>query len=378
MIINAAAQFDESRFLEGLRLGRFTAIEIQDMTSRVRFYKERLEIEGRHLAAYSESFLKDYATDNNECFETAKSLFNRLRSTISASRKMFKKTCHIIRRRQPSMAVAPSVYKRSAFAGYGVNLDLFGLKSFDDSVVELYETLKSFFTLVIMNLALCHRVLRDEKIAKADAAFCKDSYNESIRKSLSTAWVIKKSMEQVRMLPFSELAERKRNARSEDEFYKENYHQWNRGEFAMAKAVELLREAQNNGMTEEEMALWPKNSEKVMQVREAITLLDRMDDIEGNSGKWNSKIIVYLMKWSGVGEKNEKLFYEKYLCNEYKQKGGRLTPLHWGAIFAERKKLKNLMSDESLANKFAKLLEAVKQKPIEPKAEDELLFAANF
>lgn len=65
-IIAAAEQFEEFRFLEGVRLGRYNAQEIQDMTSQVRIFRERLEVESRRLAKFSEHFLNEYATDNNK------------------------------------------------------------------------------------------------------------------------------------------------------------------------------------------------------------------------------------------------------------------------------------------------------------------------
>ena len=378
MIIEAAEQFEEARFLESVRLKSVTLEEVRDMTVWVKQHKNLLEVESLHLAAFSEHFLSDYATDNNNCFETAQRLFNRIRSTVAASRKVFKKTCPIVRGQQPRTAVQPSAIRRSVLSHGPVNLDLFGLKSYDDCVRDLYEELKSFFRLVILNLALCHRILCDEKKIKNDAELCKHIYDKCLREVKSSAWEIKKSMADVQNLPASELAERKRNARSMGDFYRENYHKWNRGQFQIAVALEVLREGQNDGLTDIEVFLWPDNHAKALQVREAIGMLDRMKDIEGNPGKWDSKIIVYLLKWSGVEGEKEKFLYEKYLIPEYKRRGGRFMPLGWNAISTERKKLLTTRSPESLANLFEMRFVAASKQADCLNAGESSLLAVNF
>ena len=100
-IIEAAKKFEEDRFLEGIHQRCYTAMDIQVATDRVREYQNKLNTEARALVYFSQTFLQQYATDNNKCFETAQMLFNRIRSTLKASRAVFKKTCPTRRRRQP-------------------------------------------------------------------------------------------------------------------------------------------------------------------------------------------------------------------------------------------------------------------------------------
>ncbi len=68
-ILRAAEKFNEDRFLDGIRMRSYTAEDIQQTTGKVRVYLVRLELESRALARFADSFLQQYATDNNECFE---------------------------------------------------------------------------------------------------------------------------------------------------------------------------------------------------------------------------------------------------------------------------------------------------------------------
>ena len=77
-IIRAAEKFEESRFLQGIQQRCYTAEDIQWATDRVREYQQKLNTEARALAYFSEHFLKQYATNNNQCFEMAQLSFFQL------------------------------------------------------------------------------------------------------------------------------------------------------------------------------------------------------------------------------------------------------------------------------------------------------------
>ena len=385
IIIEAAEQFERECFLEGIRRGRFSVEEIQKMTGKVNIFRVLMEAEGMRLASLSEQFLNDYAKDESNCFETGERLFRRLLSAISASRKEFKLTCPVIRQRLPENSghseqpVSLPARVRSVLSTKPINMGLFGIKSHDDAVQELYESLKSFFAAVILNLSLCHRVLRDERMIMSDAERCKAIYDNCVRKVMSTAWEIKRSMEGVSVGPVSELYERKRAARSNLDFFRNNYHKYTKGQFIMALVVEMMQNGYSQGLTDEEMLLWPNNPDKVMQVREAIGLLDSMERLKGNKDKWDSRIIVYFLKWCGVGECNEKRLYEHYLCPEYKKRGGRLTPVGWNAIYTERNNLRKQKSNEdSWANIFEDLFQNAKSKRSQSDENNSLLSVVNL
>ena len=110
-IIDAVEQFEEDRFLASLSVRRHTSYDIQQTILMVREYQAKMNREVLALNRFSETFIQEYATDNNKCFETAQRLFNHIRSTICASRKVFKRTCPIVRK---PMADQPSIFRQES------------------------------------------------------------------------------------------------------------------------------------------------------------------------------------------------------------------------------------------------------------------------
>lgn len=352
-IIEAAKKFEEDRFLEGIHQRCYTALDIQVATDRVREYQNKLNTEARALVYFSQTFLQQYATDNNKCFETAQMLFNRIRSTLKASRAVFKKTCPTRRRRQPADMEKPSIYVRSVLSKGECNRDLFGIQSFEESVQTLYNEMQAFFTTVITTLGLCHYMIKMEQSIREDGDRCEQIYKDCERKALGGIKEVTKVLAKVKTLPENDFNERKAKARSIKEFYRENYHQWDTEEFKMSVAIDVLRKGRNDGLTDEETKLWPHNHQQALRVREVIGMIDTMSDIEGNPNKLKGSFLVELIKWAGLeSQDKEKAFYA-YFCKEYKARGGRYEPLSWNAVSTERKNRRDMgISDEEQISSF--------------------------
>ena len=358
-IIEAAQQFEEDRFLEGIHQKCYTEMDIQAAIDRVREYQSKLNTEARALVYFSQRFLQQYATDNNECFETAQLLFKRIRSTLKASRAVFQKTCPVRRRRQPVALERPSIYVRSVLASGECNRDLFGLMSFDESVQTLYDEMQAFFTTVITTLGLCQYMIKTERAIREDSDRCEQIYKECERKALTSIKELTKVLSTVKILPENELTERKAKARSMKDFYRENYHLWNKEEFKMSVAIEVLRKGRNDGLTDEETKLWPNNHQQALRVREVIGRIDTMEDIEGNTNKLKSSFLVELIKWAGLESPDKEKAFYAYFCKQYKAQGGRYQTLGWSAVSQERKNRRDLgVSDEEQRDSFEARLTA--------------------
>lgn len=359
MILRAAEKFNEDRFLEGIHQRCYTAEDIQQAIDQVRAYQARLNTEARALVCFSHTFLQEYATDNNKCFETAHALFNRIRSTISASRKVFKKTCPIIRKRQPQQAGRPSVFLRSVLARGECPQDMFGLFSYEESVQTLYSELQAFFTIIITTLGLCRYMIRTEQAIREDGDRCAQIYRDCEKKVMSGVRELTKFLSTTKALPESELAERKAKARSMKDFYKENYHKWDTGQFRMLVALEVLNKGHNAGLTDLEALLWSGDHAKALRVREVVARFDELDNVEGQKGKLNSGTLVSFLKWCAVDADKEKKLYEEYFCKEYH---GRYQKLRWNGVSQERKNRKELgVSDESMAEDFERSVAALNE-----------------
>ena len=352
-IIEAAQKFEEDRFLEGIRQRCYTAEDIQVAIDRIREYQAKLNTEARALVYFSQTFLQQYATNNNSCFETAHLLFNRIRSTLKASRAVFRKTCPIRRRLQPTMNEKPSIYLRSVLANGDCNRDLFGILSYEDSVQTLYSEMQAFFTTIITTLGLCRYMMKMEQAIREDGDRCEQIYKDCEKKALNGIREVTKLLTSVKVLPESELSARKANARSIKDFYRENYHKWDSEDFKMSVAIDVLRKGRSEGLTDEETKLWPNTPQQALRVRKVIGRIDTMRDIEGSNGKLKSAFLVELIKWARLeSQDKEKAFYD-YLCKQYKLQGGRYDMLSWNAVSTERKNRRDMgISDEEQIRSF--------------------------
>lgn len=357
-IIQAVESFNAGGFLESLRRRNLSTYEIDQMVDEVRMHQIKMNREVKALVRFSETFLVNYATENNRCYETAEQLFNRIRSTISGARKVLRKTCPRRMRRQPEGKEQPLFYLRSMLTVGSHTGDLFGIESFECSVQQLFHVMTTFFATVLSTLALCHRMIVSEREIRQDADRCLDIYNDTCAKLMDEVNQMSRWLGDVKDLSENTLLKRKHQARSEKAFARENYHQYTPAELKQMLMVEVLRRGQNDGLTEEEALLWPNDHEQALKVRRVIPLIDQLG-AEGLKGKMDSGLIIEFLKWCKVDSKLEKRLYQ-YFCRAYKEQGGRLQVLGWSSISQVRKDRRDReISDEEQAASFERLLSRI-------------------
>ena len=350
-IIGAVEQFEEDRFLASLSVRRHTPYDIQQATLMVREYQAKMNREVLALDNFADTFIKEYATDNNKCFETAQRLFNRIRTTICASRRIFRKTCPIVRK---LMADRPSIFKRSVLSYGFCQRDLFGVNSYEEAVKILYEDLRTFFTTVVSTLVLCRRMIHMEMAVREDDQMCLAIYKDCRDKALAGVKEFTDMFGNT-ALPGNELLQRKQKAKSLSSYAKENYHKFDSTAFKMSVLVEAVRKGRNSGLTDDEARLWPNDHEKALLARRVIEQLDRMEGAEGQKSKLNGNLMVEFVKWSGVAKGMEKNMYETYFLKTYQ---GRLKPLSWSTICKVRKEHQEMnISDDEERTSFENRLQ---------------------
>ena len=331
-IITALEQFEQDRFIAGIQARHYTRYDIEQALDMVTSYQSRMNVEARSLVRFSETFIRQFATDNNKCFETAQRYFNRIRSTLCAIKKVFQKTTPRSMAQLPEGAKQPTVFERSQLS-YGVCvIDMWGLASYDECVQTLYHRLETLLTTATTTLALCHQMIENEEKIRQDTQQLKSIYRESCEQLMGSVREFAGFLGTVQQLPETEMNLRKQKARSMDDFLKKEYHNVAKQEFKQYVFLEAMRQGKNEGLTEEETYLFHDDHEKVRQVRWAIEHFDEMD-VEGQQGKLDSTQIVYFLKWCGVGQTKEKRLY-RYFCDTYK---GKYSLLVWSAVSKERK-----------------------------------------
>ena len=355
-IIQAAVLFEENRYLEAVRTKNMTEHEMMHLTEDVKLWHSRMRKESLKLAAFSDKFLDEFATDNNRRFQDAYEMFSKVRSTIAGSRKMFKKFCMRMMKNPSNPNASRSVYDRSILSAHVVSRDLFGIQSYNDKVQTLYEEMKDFFTTLVLTLALCHRMIRDEKIIRQDAARCLDIYRKCRADILSSARLFAKTFDvKEKTASESELIERRKNAKSLQEWAQKNYHRMNKSEQMTLVAYEVISEGTRQGMSKDESLLWPDNPDMVKNVKNALALLDAM--LPADKRNIDGYTLLKFIKWCKVSEKNERKLYE-YIKANY---SGTKHIVGWTQVFNVRKYY-NDIPDEKLAEAFEKDLKNLQEE----------------
>lgn len=323
MILDAAEKFEESKYLHAITERNFTKNEVFEILLFVKEYKIKLEKEHYALAKFAITFNKRYATDNNKCFSTAERIFNRIRSTISGSKKIYKKFCK--RNMKPIPPIVKeenyaSIFKRSTLLSECRNGDLFGYKHYDEVVYELYKELEGCFKELITCLALCHAVIWEEEQIRNSPERCLAIYHNCVDQVVDNAkYMIRLFRKTKSTTEIDEIGKKMKSAKSLKKCICDGFHNYNNESFQIHVATEYMNREQN--MTAEENILWPQENDKVEKIRCIIAHFDELNP-EGHSGKLSGAAVAAFMLWCGIGRADCKckMFVEDYFNKEYKGK----------------------------------------------------------
>lgn len=349
MIIEAAEKFEQGRFLEAVHNCDLKKVEILEITELVKEFKSKLSREHLALARFAATFNKMYATDNNKCFASAEKLFNKIRSTISGSKRLYKKFCRTVRKRVPiNSPVQNSVFKRSELVRDCYTGQIFGIDTYDDCVDKLYMALEEFFHELIKCLALCHMVLLEEADIENNPDRKMAIYWNSYKEMLNNSRLMVRALKESRNLPDVYMLE-KNNSRNE--FINSNFHKIDTMQF-QNHVVSSELEKDDDMANEEKILFGAGNREFAYKVR---FVIQHFDEIECNAhkGKHHDKhsaaCVASLMLWCNIGyggDDKETLFVE-YFNETY---NGSYPPVKANAVNVAKNKLLHHPNESNLNN----------------------------
>lgn len=375
MILDAANLFEEKKFLNGLQQCRFTIEKVVDMTIKVKEIRTKLDREHLALAKFALVFNKKYATEHNECFDTAEKLFRKIRSTISGSKKIYKKFCVPNRRRiKQEMKLEKSAFKLSTLTKNYLSGQMFGLDSYDGCVLTLYNELEGFFFELIKCLALCRFVINEERNIRNTPDWCREIYKDCYNTMVENSKELIRVYSSHKKVSKDEYMERKRNAKSLDTFICENFHKMTTTEFKNLVILDMVEKGEKDGLSEVESALWNNNIEIVKKVRTVISHFDELEP-EGQKGKLSGYAVASFMSWCGIGENDNKVktFVEEYFNKEYK---GSYSTIRTNSVNTAKNNMTkgtSTFDKDSFVKKIDELLSHYTRN-----TEDELKFASGF
>ena len=366
MVIDAAEKFEQGRYLNAILDCHLKKNEILMMTEFVREYKAKLSREHLALAKFALTFNSEYATKNNLCFNTAERLFNKIRSTISSSKKIYKKFCRTIRKRLPaSVPQRPSVFKRSELANDYRSGQMFGIETYDDCVQKLYAQLEDFFLELVKCLALCRMIIMEETNIRNTPERCTQIYKDCYEKMLNNSRIMVRTFKENRMTPASEMETRKKKAGSLREFICSNFHKYGPDQFQMHVVASELNKSDD--MTDEEKILFGTDNKEFAE--KARLVIKHFDELELNAhkGKHKDKHSAYcvasFMLWCGIGATNDnkvRLFVEDYFNKTYK---GEYPEVKTNAVNGAKNTILYKPAESNLDNEaFHKKIDALIEK----------------
>lgn len=326
LIIEKAEEFDQERVLNGLDVRHYAVEEVQMLVAHVREYHAKLQKEIVALVKFSQDFNKQYATDNNKCFDTAGRLFNRIRSSIAGTKKLYKKFCPRIRRQGPmrdGVEQRPSVFTHSVLSMQEHTSSLFGTEGYHECVDELCKEMEGFFRDLVIGLKLCRDVMQQEKEIRGDYPRVLSIYERCCSEVVNESRGLMQTLEQCRDMQADEMTQKKTAAKSLQKFVSDSFHTVDKSQFQMHAVIDAISKGKRNGLTELESVLWNNNLEFVQQVRLAIQRFDELEprgqmDRMAGVCKLSAKYVAMLMKWCGItGTGKEKQFVEEYFNRTY-------------------------------------------------------------
>lgn len=327
LIIEKAMEFDQERVIDGLQVRHYSVDDVLMLTSLVEEYHGKLRKEIVALVKFSQNFNSQYATDNNKCFDTASRLFNRLRSSIAGTKKLYKKFCPLLRRKGPccnGQEQRPSVFTHSMLNVHQTLL--FGFEGYDACAEELYHTMEEFFGDLVVGLKLCRDVMQQEREIRGDYPRLLGIYESCCERVVNESRGLIQTLEQYRDLTMDDVTLRKSAARSMQQFVCDGFHTYDKSQFQMHAVMDAISKGRRNGLTEVESVLWNNNREFVTKVRLVISRLDDLEprgmkDRTTGRYKLSAKVVAMLMKWCGItGSGKEQQFVEEYFNKNYKGK----------------------------------------------------------
>ena len=332
MIIGKAEEFDQERVLNGLDMRHYTQEEVRMLTSLVTEYHAKLQREIVALVKFAQDFNKQYATDNNKCFDTASRLFNRIRGSIAGTKKVYRRFC--LKRCRKGPVREGSEQRQSVFTHSLLNVGqhvLFGLETYDECVGELCRRMEEFFRDLVVALKLCRDVMQQEREIRGDLPRVLSIYETCCSQVVSESRGLMQALEKCGQVEADEMTSKKSCAQSVQQFVSDRFHTLDKSQFQMHAMMDVICKGRRQGLTELESMLWNNNLEFVQQVRTAIARFDELQPAGQMNRvthvcKLSARYVAMLMQWCGItGTGKEKQFVEEYFNHAYQGQYQKLS-----------------------------------------------------
>lgn len=344
-ILEAATKFNADRFLYALKYKSWDEKQLVRLGDEVAFYRQKLEAEYNHLVEFAKVFNKEFATMNNQCYNSALIMLRKLRSGISETKKLFNKFCPRARRENIYHAIGNhpvSAFDYAYISADSYQLPLFKFEGYPDCVSRLHNEMAEFFLVLKRCMQLCKQVLEEERVIKSDNKFCKLLYDEFKDKVMSEIVDI------IMMIPRDSeyLSEKNcpaiasRNRYDNDEAWAPvGFHNYPKTEVKKLVIKQVLDEEESNDLTTLEKLLFGNNEQKVHKYRYIITHFDELIPESYHRKNLPAKFIQAFFQFIGIPYKLESSAVDYFNGQYLSAPDHRFTTVTYQAVNGYKKKV---------------------------------------
>ena len=342
MLEDSLPQASVDRFVYGLQQRKWKEWDIIQFTASVRNSHTYAIMENGRLRDWKDTFNEEYATDHNTYFTTAERSMNRIRCTLSGIKKAVTKLCYTSKKQLPSDADTPTVYERSPLLNGQYSPDLFGLDAYGKSVKMLYDELVNYLNTASENVELCLEVIERENYMRQHPEEIIEVHDKCYQTTFNHSQCIIKRFLNAGVNVDNDILNAIEDADDAQEMIAELFHMLNVNQWNDYVVCRATAEAQNIGLTKEELFLWGRErKEQVMRVRKLLAHLDELEMKKVKKGcALSGYFLMRLFGWCDINDNRQHAVLRDYIAHNYK---GIVVKI--GAVNAEKRKC--LMLDNS-------------------------------
>ena len=330
----------DDRFLYSLQQKKRDLEGLLTFNKRLVLSYDYTQKEYDRLQELRKTYNQEYPTEHKTYFSTAVKLMSKMRSTLSAYKKIVDEF-HPKKKRGAKYKKDVSAYERTPLYNGPYSQDMFGWDAYPDrSVKDLFNNLNDYLKLAKDCLELCLEVIDEERAIRNDPERAYDLYKDSFDRSVSGNRRLIDDMIKNNVFLDNDIVKAMEEAKDVKTLIASLYHEFNYSDWNHFCACKTVSDGRKAGLTEEESLLFGKdNTETVIRTRALLDhimeLAEQRDDVIGWEGMLDGCFVMHLLFWCGwSGSKNEALL--NYIT---KRCEGKVRVVKMGAVMRQKRLL---------------------------------------
>ena len=337
----------DDRFLYSLQQKKRDLEGLLTFNARLQLSYDYTLQEYNRLQELRKTYNQEYPTEHKKYFSTAVKLMSKMRSTLSAFKKIVDEF-HPKKKRGAKYKEGVTAYERTPLYNGPYSQDLFGWEVYPErSVKDLFNNLNDYLKLAKSCLKLCLEVIDEEKAIRNDPERAYELYKDSFNRSVSGNRRLIDDMIKNNVYLDNDIVKVMEEAKDVKALIANLYHEFNHSDWNHFCACKTISDGRKVGLTDEESLLFGKdNTETVIRIRtlldHILELAEQRDDVIGWEGMLDGCFVMRLLFWCGWnGSKNEALL--NYIT---KRCEGKVNVVKMGAVMRHKRLLVTINNDD--------------------------------